>query len=192
WLDSKPLDSVVFVSFGSIVSMGKQQMDEIAHGLVMSNCNFLWVVRDSEAEKLPSDVTTGLDRGLIINWCYQPGVLSHPAVSCFVTHCGWNSTLEALSIGVPLVAVPSWTDQLTNAKFIQDVWGVGIRLKRGNDYGTVLGRDEIARCVEEVVRGEKSTELKRNAAKWKAAAREAVREGGTSLDNVEEFARKLK
>ena len=54
--------------------------------------------------------------------------LSHPAVGCFFTHCGWNSMVEALSLGVPMVAMPLWTDQTTNAKLIEDLWKVGVRV----------------------------------------------------------------
>ncbi|KAK4381968.1 UDP-glycosyltransferase 74E2 [Sesamum angolense] len=63
------------------------------------------------------------EKGLIVSWCPQLEVLAHEAVACFITHCGWNSTLEGLSLGVPIVVMPQWTDQSTNAKFVTDVWG---------------------------------------------------------------------
>ncbi|EPS68107.1 hypothetical protein M569_06670 [Genlisea aurea] len=188
WLDSKQPNSVIFVSFGTIVAIGSNQMEEVAHALLMSNFNFLWVVRDTEeVEKLPEEIR-GSKAGMIVNWCNQLSVLSHPAVSCFVTHCGWNSTLEALSIGVPIVAVPWWVDQLTNAKFIEDTWRVGVRLQRGWKSDEIFGRERIAKCIEEVVN---DVELRKNSLKWKALADEAVRKGGTSIDNVDEFVQKL-
>ena len=74
-----------------------------------------------------------------MSWYLQLEVLTHKAIGSFMTHCGWNSTLEALSLGVPMVAMPQWTDQLTNAKFIVDVWKVGVRIKM-NEIAT---KDEI-------------------------------------------------
>lgn len=112
-----------------------------------------------------------------------------------MTHCGWNSTLEAISSGVPMIAVPQWVDQTTNAKFIQDVWKIGVRVKvdgDGKDNGLVR-REEIVRCVREVCESEseKGKKLKRNAMKWKDLAEEAVSEGGSSDRNLEEFASSL-
>ncbi|KAF3965415.1 hypothetical protein CMV_010393 [Castanea mollissima] len=114
WLDLKDTGTVVYVSFGSLAALGEEQMEEVALGLKRSNKYFLWVVRETETKKLPTNFieeTTG--RGLVVTWCPQLEVLSHKAVGCFVTHCGWNSTLEALSLGVPLVAMPQWNDQTT-------------------------------------------------------------------------------
>ncbi|KAL0366591.1 UNVERIFIED_CONTAM: UDP glycosyltransferase 9 [Sesamum radiatum] len=190
WLDSRETGSVVYVSFGSIASLSKKQMEEIACGLMMSNCYFLWVVRPLEADKLPEDFTSlASEKGLIVGWCKQPEVLAHRAIACFLTHCGWNSTLEALSCGVPLIAMPQWVDQQTNSKFIEDVWGVGVRVKRGEDG--IVGREEIAMCIKEVTEEDRGMELKRNACVWKELANEAVEKGGTSANNIEDFVSKL-
>ena len=124
WLNDKPFGSVVYVSFGTVAALGAEQMRELALGLKNSKHYFLWVVRESEKNKLHLEET--LEKGLVVNWCPQLEVLAHKSLGCFLTHCGFNSTLEALSLGVPLVAMPQWTDQTTNAKYIEDVWGVGI------------------------------------------------------------------
>uniref|UniRef100_M1CV80 Glycosyltransferase n=1 Tax=Solanum tuberosum TaxID=4113 RepID=M1CV80_SOLTU len=108
---------------------------------------------------------------------------------CFFTHCGWNSTLEALSLGVPMVTMPQWSDQPTNAKFISDVWQTGVCVKVG-DNG-VVNRDEIACSIREVMKEEKGAMLKENAIKWKKLAKEAVDEGGSSDKNIEEFVSNL-
>ncbi|EPS58846.1 hypothetical protein M569_15966, partial [Genlisea aurea] len=111
-------------------------------------------------------------------------------VSCFVTHSGWNSTIEAISHGVPMIGLGVTVDQITNAKLIQDMWGVGVRLS-GGGYDEVVGREEIAMRIEEVVGGEKGVELKKNCRKWKELARDAVSQGGTSFKNVDQFVKKL-
>ncbi|XP_015162130.1 UDP-glycosyltransferase 74E1-like [Solanum tuberosum] len=186
WLDSKEIGSVVYVSFGSLASLDEQQMEELALGLIMSKCYFLWVVRATEENKLPEEFMSKLsEKGLMVNWCPQLDVLAHRAIGCFFTHSGWNSTLEALSLGVPMVTMPQWSDQPTNAKFISDVWQTGVRVKVGENG--VVNRDEIASSIREVMEEEKGIMLKENAMKWKKLAKEAVDEGGSSDKNIEEF-----
>ncbi|KAF3451077.1 hypothetical protein FNV43_RR07166 [Rhamnella rubrinervis] len=190
WLDSKDMGSVIYVSFGSLAALREDQMKELAWGLKKSNSCFLWVVREAEMQKLPINFQEETaEQGLVVTWCSQLQVLSHPAVGCFVTHCGWNSTLEALSLGVPMVAVPQWTDQTTNAKFVKDVWEVGTRVKV--DAKGFFTREEIELCIRQVMQGERELEIKRNSAKWKKLAKEAVDEGGSSDKNIEEFVAQL-
>ncbi|XP_057957041.1 mogroside IE synthase-like [Malania oleifera] len=190
WLDQKQAASVVYVSFGSLASLGEEQMEEISQGLKRSNAHFIWVVRESEQQKLPTNlVEETTDKGLVVNWCNQLQVLAHQAVGCFLTHCGWNSTLEALSLGVPMAAMPQWTDQTTNSKFIADVWKVGLRVKR-DESGIVRG-EEIALCIREIMEGERGNEIRKNAHRWKELAKEAVDEGGSSNKNIEEFVAEL-
>jgi pathogen-inducible salicylic acid glucosyltransferase len=191
WLNTKPAGSVIYVSFGSLASLSNKQMEELAFALKGGKSYFLWVVKDSEEEKLPENFVEEIagDKGLVVKWSPQVEVLSSKAVGCFLTHGGWNSTLEALSLGVPLVVMPQWTDQTTNAKFVQDVWKVGIRVK--DDENGVVGRAEIQSCIREVMEGERGTEMKENAKKWRGLAIEAVSEGGTSDNNIDEFVSKL-
>ncbi|XVE80833.1 hypothetical protein DITRI_Ditri15bG0012100 [Diplodiscus trichospermus] len=106
-------------------------------------------------------------------------------VDCFMTHCGWNSTLEALSLGVPMIAMPQWSDQPTNAKLVADVWQVGISVCK--DENGVIRKEEIERCIREIMEGEKSVEVRKNSEKWKKLARDAVDEGGSSDKNIDEF-----
>ncbi|KAD7478090.1 hypothetical protein E3N88_01226 [Mikania micrantha] len=86
--------------------------------------------------------------GLIVPWCSQLEVLSHTSSGCFVTHCGWNSTLESIACGVPVVAFPKWSDQSTNAKLIEDVWGMGTRVHVTVNEDGVVDGEEIRRCIE--------------------------------------------
>ncbi|KAL3724277.1 hypothetical protein ACJRO7_029446 [Eucalyptus globulus] len=188
WLDSKPPKSVLYVSFGSMASLGEDQMEELANGLKRMKSNFLWVVRESEEKKLPRNFLQDVgiaDQGLVVKWCNQLQVLSHGSVGCFMTHCGWNSTLEALSLGVPMVVMPQWTDQPTNATFIVEVWKVGLRV-RANERRIVTG-EEIESCVNDVMEGERGEVIRKNSLRWKKMAREAVDEGGSSDKNILEF-----
>ncbi|KAL3569699.1 hypothetical protein D5086_029589 [Populus alba] len=145
---------------------------------------------ESESKKLPSNfVEESSEKGLIVTWSPQLEVLAHESVGCFMTHCGWNSTLEALSLGVPMVAMPHWTDQPTNAKCIADVWHVGVRVKE-NEKGIVT-KEEVEGCIREVMEGERGNEMRRNSDKWMKLAKTAVDEGGSSDKNITEFAAQL-
>ncbi|KAB2602440.1 hypothetical protein D8674_003445 [Pyrus ussuriensis x Pyrus communis] len=177
WLNAKRKESVAYVSFGSLAELGAEQMEELSWGLKRSKCYFLWVVREKEAAKLP--------KGFVEETSEKAFV----AVGCFVTHCGWNSTLEAMSLGVPMVAVPQWTDQSTNARFIMDVWKMG--LTASADENGIVRQEEIARCVREILEGDRGTEIRMNALKWKMLATKAVDEGGSSDKNIDEFIAKL-
>ncbi|CAA2955471.1 UDP-glycosyltransferase 74G1-like [Olea europaea subsp. europaea] len=186
WLEQQAPCSVIYVSFGSLSEVGPEQMEELAKGLKASNKYFLWVVRASEESKLPKNYAEELsEKGLIVSWCPQLEVLAHEALGCFITHCGWNSTLEALSLGVPMVAMPCWTDQSTNAKFVSDVWKTGIRTLP--DEKGIVRDTEIVRCLELVMDREEGKEIQTNAIKWKKMAREAVDKGGSSDTNIDEF-----
>ncbi|KAF5465091.1 hypothetical protein F2P56_015122 [Juglans regia] len=196
WLNSKPNSSVIYVSFGSISVLAKQQMEEMARGLLDCGRPFLWVIRakeNGEEEKEEERLSCREEleqKGMIVPWCSQVEVLSHPSLACFLTHCGWNSSLESLVSGVPVVAFPQWADQGTNAKLIEDVWKTGLRVTANKD-GIVEG-DEIKRCLELVAGGgDRGEEMRRNAKKWKELAREAAKEGGSSYKNLKAFVEEI-
>ncbi|AES80471.1 UDP-glucosyltransferase family protein [Medicago truncatula] len=144
WLNNKPKRSVVYVSFGSMARVKEEQIKEVAYCLKDCGSYFLWILE----------------------------VLAHEAIGCFVTHCGWNSTLEALSIGVPIVAMPLDSDQGIDAKFVADVWKVGIR--------TLFDEKQI-----------KGKEIMNNVMQWKTLAARAVGKDGSSHKNMIEFVSSL-
>ncbi|XP_037424321.1 indole-3-acetate beta-glucosyltransferase-like [Triticum dicoccoides] len=193
WLDAKSSRSVVYVSFGSNASIGTAQMEELARGLLAAGKPFLWVVRASEEAQLPRHLldtaATASGDALVVRWSPQLDVLAHRAVGCFVTHCGWNSTLEALGFGVPMVALPLWTDQPINARLIEEAWGAGVRARRDASAG-VFPRGEIEQCVRAVMEDEDGRAASARAAaarRWSEAARAAVVPGGSSDQNLDEF-----
>ncbi|XP_058200943.1 crocetin glucosyltransferase, chloroplastic-like [Rhododendron vialii] len=191
WLDSKPRESVIYVAFGSYSALAKQQTEEVARGLLDCGRAFLWVMRGKENGEKEEEDTMNYEeeleqQGMIVPWCSQVEILSHSSVGCFVSHCGWNSSLESLVSGVPVVAFPQWTDQVTNAKLIEDVWKTGVRLTK-NGEGIVDG-GEVKRCIEMVMGGGgRGEEMRNNAKKWKNLAREATMEGGSSDKNLKAF-----
>uniref|UniRef100_A0A803KY34 Glycosyltransferase n=1 Tax=Chenopodium quinoa TaxID=63459 RepID=A0A803KY34_CHEQI len=193
WLDKQGASSVIYIALGSISIMSQSETEALAMALESdSNRRFLWVRKEGEngwggkTGELPKGFLENTkDRGLIVPWCRQDKVLMHPAIKCFLTHCGWNSTLETISAGVPVIAYPDWTDQPTNAKLLVDVFKVGVRMKKIKDGE--LGRDEIERCIVEVTTGQRALAMKEQATKWKVAAKKATSSGGSSNMNIENF-----
>lgn len=155
WLDGKEARSTVFVSFGSEYFLSKADMDGIAHGLLQSRANFIWVVRFPETEvvlqeKLPEGFLDKVgERGRIVQgWAPQTRILVHPNVGGFVSHCGWNSVMESFKFGVPIVAVPMHLDQPINARLVEEV-GAGEEVLRDADGR--LNAETVAAVINRVV-----------------------------------------
>ncbi|KAF5959042.1 hypothetical protein HYC85_000251 [Camellia sinensis] len=156
WLDNKGESSTVFVSFGSEYFMSKEEIEEIAHGLELSNVNFIWVVRFPMGEKVEVEETLPKgfidrvgERGLVVEgWAPQARILAHSSTGGFVSHCGWNSTLESLFYGVSIVAIPMHLEQPLNAKLVEE-FGVAVEVNR--DINGRLNREEIAQVIRKVV-----------------------------------------
>jgi UDP:flavonoid glycosyltransferase YjiC (YdhE family) len=183
WLDAQPPRSVVYASVGSIVMLPAEAVTEMAHGLAATGRPFLWVVRPDTQTLLPEGFldAAGGGGGMVVPWSPQDRVLAHPAVACFLTHCGWNSTLETVAAGVPVVAFPQWGDQCTDAKFLVDELRMGIHLR------APLRREGVREAVDAVTTGPEADAMLANAKSWSAAARDAVAPGGSSDRHVQAF-----
>lgn len=196
WLDGKAAGSVVYVNFGSIAVMTAVQARELALGLARCGSPFLWAKRpdvvevDGEGEEvvLPEAFLDAVGRGggLIVPWCPQAAVLKHAAVGLFVTHCGWNSLLEAVAAGQPVLGWPSVAEQTTNCRQVRECWGNGAELlPREMESGAVAG------LVREMMAGDLGKEKRAKAAEWKAVAEAAVMKGGSSAGNVDRLVEDL-
>uniref|UniRef100_A0A0E0EEL3 Glycosyltransferase n=1 Tax=Oryza meridionalis TaxID=40149 RepID=A0A0E0EEL3_9ORYZ len=189
WLDAHADAAVVYANFGSITVMARAQVGEFARGLAAAGAPFLWVIRpdmvrdagdgDGDGETTPllpegfEEEVVASGRGLMVGWCDQEAVLGHRATGAFLSHCGWNSTVESLAAGVPMLCWPFFSEQVTNCRYACEEWGVGVEMARD------AGRREVEAAVREVMgRGEKAAAMRR-----KAAA--AVAPGGSSRRNLE-------
>ncbi|KAJ1278265.1 hypothetical protein BS78_04G066600 [Paspalum vaginatum] len=182
WLDAQPARSVVYASVGSVVVLTAEEVAEMAHGLASTGRPFLWVVRPDTQPLLPDGFLGAVEgRGTVVPWSPQERVLAHPSTACFLTHCGWNSTLETVAAGVPVVAFPQWGDQCTDARFLVEDLGMGARLR------SPLRRDAVRDAVEAVVAGPRAGAMLASARRWGAAARAAVAPGGSSDRHVQAF-----
>ncbi|KAF6982119.1 hypothetical protein CFC21_000551 [Triticum aestivum] len=167
WLDAQPERSVVYVAFGSFTMFNRRQFEELALGLELSGRPFLW--------------------GKLVSWSPQQRVLAHPAVACFVSHCGWNSTMEGVRNGVPFLAWPYFADQFVNQVYISDVWKVGLKAV-ANESG-VITKEHIAGRVEELM-GDPG--MRERVEAMKKGAHESIQEGGSSHGNFDAFAEAMK
>ncbi|CAN6269979.1 unnamed protein product [Urochloa humidicola] len=186
WLDGRPPRSVVFVNYGSVTVMTNVELVEFAWGLADSGHDFLWIIRPDlvagDAAVLPPEFLVAVEgRGLLASWCPQEAVLWHEAVGVFLTHSGWNSTLESLCAGVPMLCWPFFSEQQTNCRYKCMEWGVAMEI--GHD----VRREAVAEKIREAMCGEKGKEIRRRAGEWRAVAVRATRPGGRSYASLEKL-----
>ncbi|XP_047078818.1 anthocyanin 3'-O-beta-glucosyltransferase-like [Lolium rigidum] len=189
--------TVVYVSFGTLTSFSHAEHREIARGLDLAGKNFVWVLGGSEddrSEWMPdgfAELTGNNDRGFLIRgWAPQTLILSQPALGGFVTHCGWNSVLEAVSAGVPMVTWPRYADQFYNEKLVVEVLKVGVSVG-AKDYASCMETHEV--ISGEVIAGSitrlmgeslESDSIRNKAEELCVKARTAVEKGGGSYNDV--------
>jgi UDP:flavonoid glycosyltransferase YjiC (YdhE family) len=183
WLDTQAPGSVVYVAFGSFTVFDAERLQELADGLVLAGRPFLLVVRPNFAAVgegwLGEFRRRVAGKGLVVGWAPQQRVLSHPSVACFVSHCGWNSTMEGVRHGVPFLCWPYFGDQFLNQSYICDHWGVGLRI-RADERGIVT-KEEIRGKVARLLGDE---EIRARALSLKSAACASVADGGSSHQDL--------
>ncbi|XP_051136983.1 hydroquinone glucosyltransferase-like [Andrographis paniculata] len=201
---------VLFVSFGSGGTLSSLQMKELAAGLEGSGQRFLLVARRPDdlvrtgayfsgegkmdpGEYFPASFMERVKSGkgfVVANWVPQVEVLRHAAVGGFLTHCGWNSTLESLVYGgVPLIAWPLFGDQKMNAALLSEGLRVAVRVRE--DENGVVDGDQIAKLVSKVMEGAEGAELRRRARELKEAAGAAMGEDGSCNKAVADLAKRI-
>ncbi|XP_043697837.1 hydroquinone glucosyltransferase-like [Telopea speciosissima] len=204
WLNHQPLGSVLFVSFGSGGALSREQLNELALGLELSKQRFLWVVKSPNATYfdahgiedplvfLPEGFlkrTKG--RGLVIpSWAPQIQVLSHVSTGGFLTHCGWNSTLESVVHGVPLIAWPLYAEQKMSAVMLVEDLEVALRPNAAKNG--IVGRMEIATVVKCLMEGVEGNRIRKRMRMLKGAATKVLSEEGSSRKSLSEVACKWK
>ncbi|KAL6985105.1 hypothetical protein U1Q18_018483 [Sarracenia purpurea var. burkii] len=186
WLDKHTAAaSVVYVSFGTQADVSDEQLDEVAGGLEDSGLPFLWVVR-STAWTLPDGMEERVKgKGLIVRkWVDQRSILKHRSTGGFLSHCGWNSVLESVTAGVPILALPMMAEQFLNAKIVAEGFGAGVRIEavQGSDEvkTAVVSRRVIGKAVKELMEGEKGRIARDRVRDLGRVALQAVEERGSS------------
>ncbi|KAL9266170.1 7-deoxyloganetin glucosyltransferase-like protein [Drosera capensis] len=185
-LDSRGHGSVVYVNFGSLAVVTPDQLVEFAWGLANSQHYVLWIIRpdlvtSDYSTTLPADfLALTKERGLLAPWCDQESVLRHPAVGGFLNHAGWNSMLEGISFGIPMICWPFFADQQTNTWFSCEKWGIAMEIDSD------VTRHRVEKQVRELMEGEKGKDMRKNVIEWKRLAHEAIAQtAGSSYLNFE-------
>ncbi|RZC54952.1 hypothetical protein C5167_013794 [Papaver somniferum] len=206
WLDSMEPNSVVYVSFGSMARFQKTQLIEIASALETCGYPFIWVVREPKEEGKNQGWLLGEferrmnKKGIIIrDWAPQVTILAHPAIGGFVTHCGWNSVLESVAEGVPMITWPLFAEQFYNEKLVIEVLKIGVRVgvyewEHLMEEGKIIvGRKKIEKAVKMLMDGgDEADEMKKRARQMSEKAKRAGEEGGSSCTNLIDLVEELK
>lgn len=209
WLNSKEQNSVLYVSFGSLARLPHEQLKEIAYGLEASDQSFIWVVGKTLNSSNGSEnlLVDGFEermkeknKGLIIRgWAPQLLILEHGAVGGFLTHCGWNSTLEGVSVGVPMITWPLSAEQFSNEKLVTEVLKIGVQVGSREwvswnaEWKELVGREKVELAVKKLMeKSGEAEEMRRRVREIAGKARRAVEEGGTSYADVDGLIEELK
>ncbi|KAJ1421240.1 UDP-glycosyltransferase family, conserved site [Sesbania bispinosa] len=205
WLDKQEPKSVLYVSFGSGGTLSQEQFNELAFGLELSGQKFLWVVRAPSGVSSATYLGGGgagedplqflphgfLERtkkqGLVVPfWVPQIQVLGHSSTGGFLSHCGWNSVLESVVDGVPIIAWPLFAEQSLNAAMLTD--GLKVALRPKVNDGGLAEREEIANIIRDLMESEEGREIQKRMEHLMNAAANAIKEGGSSTRTLSEVA----
>ncbi|GLJ48686.1 hypothetical protein SUGI_1026900 [Cryptomeria japonica] len=195
WLDKQCAHSVIYISFQSLAVVSEKQLEELALGVEATQRPFLWIVRSDLVKGSKAILPAGFlervrDRGCIVSWAPQLEVLSHPSIACFVTHCGWNSVQESITMGVSMLCWPYHADQFVNRTYVVDVWKLCLPLHANSQR--IIEQGEFVKGVEILLESEQGVEIREEARKLKIIARNAIKDGGSSWNNFNLFVTAMK
>ncbi|KAE9611230.1 hypothetical protein Lal_00011986 [Lupinus albus] len=207
WLDEQEDNSVLYISFGSGGALSQDQLNELAWGLELSGQKFIWVLRSPSKFGFVNDLSLAnedplqfipsgflertKDQGLVVPyWAPQIEILSHSAIGGFISHCGWNSTLESVVNGVPMITWPLFAEQKMNAAILSKGLKVAVRPKV-NEKG-IVEREEVAMVIKNIMVGEEGKGIRQRMKELKDAADNAVKQDGSSTRTLAELVLKWK
>ncbi|XP_021688608.2 flavonoid 3-O-glucosyltransferase [Hevea brasiliensis] len=181
WLDKQKQESVAYISFGSTVMPPPHELEALAEALETSGFHFIWSIRGNPEEKLPKGfLERTKDKGIVVSWAPQLKILQHEATGAFITHCGWNSVLESIVGGVPMICRAFFGDQRLNMRTIENVWGVGTGIGDGE-----ITKDGAMKALELVLSSEEGQYMRQKLEDIRKLAFDAVQSHGSSTANFE-------
>ncbi|KAH7842011.1 hypothetical protein Vadar_000460 [Vaccinium darrowii] len=199
WLDKQAPNSILYVSFGTTTTMTDEEIKELAIGLEQSEQKFIWVFRDADKGdifagevkkgKLPEGFEDRVKEvGIVVtDWAPQVEILGHPSTGGFMSHCGWNSCLESITMGVPVAAWPMHSDQPKNAFLVTDILKVGLPVNTWEQREKIVSSSTIAKVVKKLMASKEGEEIRKRAEELGASTRKAVEEGGVSRMELDSF-----
>lgn len=199
WLDKQKPKSVIYVCFGTTTAFTEEQIKELAIGLERSEQKFIWVLREADKgdvfngevkrAELPKEFeerTEGI--GLVVkNWAPQLEILSHPSTGGFMSHCGWNSCMESLTVGIPIAAWPMHSDQPRNSALLTKVLKVGVVVKDWARRDEIVTASDIEKAVRKLMTTKEGDEMRKSAINLKNSIRRSMEEGGASRLELDNF-----
>lgn len=199
WLDKHSNNSVIFVSFGTTTSISDEQIRELAIGLERSAQKFLWVLRDADTGDVFVQETRKLElpkgfekrvegKGLVVrSWAPQLDILGHSATGGFISHCGWNSCMESITMGVPIATWPMHSDQPRNAVLLTKILKVGLEMKDWTHRDELVTSSKVEKAVRMLMAEEEGQQMRKRAAEMGAAVRTSLAEGGVTRMELDSF-----
>ncbi|KAL2327063.1 hypothetical protein Fmac_020490 [Flemingia macrophylla] len=200
WLDKQEPKSVIYVSFGTTTTLTAEQIEHIASGLEQSKQKFIWVLRDADKgdifavnEERRYDLPNGFEErvegmGIVVrDWAPQLEILSHTSTGGFMSHCGWNSCLESITMGVPIAAWPMHSDQPRNTVFMTEVLKIGFVVKDWAQRNVLVSATVVENAVRRLMETKEGDEMRERAMKLKNAIHISMDEGGVSRMEMQSF-----
>uniref|UniRef100_A0A0E0KNK4 Glycosyltransferase n=1 Tax=Oryza punctata TaxID=4537 RepID=A0A0E0KNK4_ORYPU len=205
FLDSHPPSSVLYISFGSQFSIQAEHMAELAAALEATGRPFVWAMKPPDGHNINGEIqpkwlpdgfeerVTATKKGLLLHgWAPQVGILAHHSTGAFLSHCGWNSVLESVTHGVPIIGWPLAGEQFYNAKMLDEEWGVClcVEVTRGNMDTAIVDKGKLVAVVETVMSPTAKAAEMRQRARVIKEIMEAAREdghGSSANEALEEF-----
>lgn len=180
-LDEQAKESVAYISFGSTVMPPSHELKALAEALETSGFRFIWSIRGNPEEKLPQGfLERTKDKGKVVSWAPQLKILQHEATGAFITHCGWNSVLESIVGGVPMICRTFFGDQRLNMRTVENLWGIG----KGIEEGEITKAGAI-KALKLVLSSDEGKQMRQKLGSLKKLACDAVQPRGSSTANFE-------
>ncbi|TKY62639.1 Zeatin O-glucosyltransferase [Spatholobus suberectus] len=201
WLDKQEARSVMYVSFGTTTCFSEEQIKELASGLEQSKQRFIWVARDADKGDVfnedrvrsSAELPKGFEErvkgvGLVVrDWAPQLEILSHSSTGGFMSHCGWNSCMESITMGVPIAAWPVHSDQPRNRVLVTEVLKVGLVVKDWDHRDELVTASDVEIAVKKLMATKEGDEMRQRATNLKNAILRSRDEGGVSRVELDDF-----
>ncbi|KAG5052285.1 hypothetical protein JHK85_004824 [Glycine max] len=200
WLDKQDPNSVLYVSFGTTTTFKEEQIKKIATGLEQSKQKFIWVLRDADkgdifdgSEAKWNEFSNEFEErvegmGLVVrDWAPQLEILSHTSTGGFMSHCGWNSCLESISMGVPIAAWPMHSDQPRNSVLITEVLKIGLVVKNWAQRNALVSASNVENAVRRLMETKEGDDMRERAVRLKNVIHRSMDEGGVSRMEIDSF-----
>lgn len=181
WLDKQKQESVVYISFGSVITLPPQELAELVEALKECKLPFLWSFRGNPKEELPEEfLERTKEKGKVVSWTPQLKVLRHKAIGVFVTHSGWNSVLDSIAGCVPMICRPFFGDQTVNTRTIEAVWGTGLEIEGGR-----ITKGGLMKALRLIMSTDEGNKMRKKLQHLQGLALDAVQSSGSSTKNFE-------